>query len=391
MLDVLSGLRPKLPMKILLPIMLLVAASAITFLMARSEKSEESETEPVALRKVVSVITETTITSLMLESQGFVSSRSQAVISAEVGGRVVDIAEEFYAGEFIQAGDLLLKIEDFNYKAEVKAHEAQVAAAQLRLAEEEARAAQARLDWEAMGTEPASPLTLRTPQLAEAKASLGAAKASLARAKRNLERTEIRAPFDALVIERNTELGSVLGGGSPVAVLAAVDYAEIRLPILNDDVPFVNLEPGTPVLLTQTSSLGIMQWNGTISRSENVIDRTSRSLYAVVRVEYPYGRITKDKQSTHPLRFGAFVTASIPSIPIEDVIQLPRVAMRGQHEVALINEEDLIQIREVEVLYANADHVFISQGLGEGERVCITAPQSFYQGTQVVWKDQAGE
>ncbi|MGB0370645.1 MAG: efflux RND transporter periplasmic adaptor subunit [Opitutales bacterium] len=378
-------------MKIILPILILLGAGGIYFLLSKPEKAPAQEPEPLPPRRIETMIAEAKDLNLEIESQGFVRPRAESRLSAEISGKVVSTSASFYAGEFVEAGEVLVELESLDYEAALSRARARVAQEALALAEEEARAEQAGVDWKRLNEGPASALTLREPQLENVRANLAAAEADLAQAKRNLERTQIRAPFDALVKSREVSEGQYLNPGAAVGMLYAIDFAEVRLPILSKDLPFLSLPEGSSVsvssvkLVSGEDGAAIAQ-PVSLVRTENVIDEANRVLYAVARVEDPYARSRFADAGN--LRIGSFVTAFIDSMPLKQVYQLPRIALRGSSQLAVVSEESAIEIREIELLYVDEDYIYIRDGLRDGERVCLTSPQSMYAGTRVEWTEE---
>ncbi|HCS29529.1 MAG TPA: efflux transporter periplasmic adaptor subunit, partial [Spongiibacteraceae bacterium] len=138
-----------------------------------------------------------------IASQGTVSPRTQTTLIAEVSGRVVEVSPKFKAGGFFTAGEILLQIDDRDYKAELKRAESAVASARSNLALEKGRAQVAYRDWQKFSkgvsrNAEADELAQRKPQLAEAQARLDSAEADLARARDNLDRTTIRLPYSGM-------------------------------------------------------------------------------------------------------------------------------------------------------------------------------------------------
>ena len=86
-------------------------------------------------------------------------------------------------------------------------------------------------------------LYLRKPQLAEAEARLQSAEADLEESRRNLAKTSIVAPYDGLVSSKSVDIGQFVNPGTVLAETFAVDYAEVRLPIPETKLAFLDL-PG---------------------------------------------------------------------------------------------------------------------------------------------------
>lgn len=331
---------------------------------------------------------------MVIHTQGTVRARTESALIPEVLGRVVAISPAFRDGGFFEKGETLLQIEESDYWTTLAGSEAVLAQAQLRLVEEEARADLARKDWEKLGEgEIAGALVLRLPQMAEARAAVASAKAKVEEAKRDLERTRIRAPYAGRILNQLADVGQYVSPGTILARIYAVDYAEVRLPLTSKDVGFVDLPElyrGEGVNLNQNkppvtlvSHFGGKEnyWLGHVVRTEGSIDVQSRQLFVVAQVDDPYGRGSIGKP---PLKVGAYVEAVIEGKVLEDVIVVPRAAVRNSNEVLLIDEENKLRRRTLSILWSDRDHVVVREGLEEGALLCLTPVIFAAEGAPVI-------
>ncbi len=155
----------------------------------------------------------------------------------------------------------------------------------------------------------ATDLAMRKPQQAEALASLEFAKADLEKREGDLDRTVIRAPYDGLVREKRADIGQFVNSGSPLAVTFSVEVAEIRLPLPDSQLPYLNLDEhelvqgrGPGVVLSANIGGQLNSWQGRIIRTEGIFDERSRVLYLVAQIDDPYNRYSQKWQ--HSLRMG---------------------------------------------------------------------------------------
>jgi RND family efflux transporter MFP subunit len=266
-----------------------------------------------------------------------------------------------------------------------------VAQAELRLAQEEAEAEVARNEWQDLGGGEASSLTLRVPQVAEAEAALASARAALDRAERDLERTRIRAPYAGRVREKNVDLGQYVTPGTPLAQIYSVDFAEIRLPLPDADLAFVDLplsfrgaeadSPGPEVVLRAEFAGRSYEWSGRLVRTEGEIDPRTRMVHAVAQVKNPYGR--GDDPERPPLAAGMFVEAEIAGRPVKGVAVIPRTALRNDSQVLVVDRDNRLQFRDVVVLRTSDDQAIVSSGLNQGDRVCLSNLAAVTDGMRV--------
>jgi RND family efflux transporter MFP subunit len=258
------------------------------------------------------------------------------------------------------------------------------------LVQEKGRAQVALREWEKLPknsqrTEEAKSLYLRKPQLEEADANLLAAQADLNTARDNLERTIIRAPYDALIRQKQTDLGQFVGAGTPLADIFSVETAEVRLPIPQSKLDYLELpglegyENGSAIDLYTDVSGDIKHWSARLHRTEGVFDERSRVLFTVARIDDPYGLRHPDRL---PLRVGTFVNANIEGRELSDVVVLPRYILRAGGYVWVVDESMHLRNRKVTSLRTGGDQIYISAGLADGDLVSLTSLDASFAGVK---------
>ena len=376
-------------LQILLPVVAVAIGVLVAWLLVKFGKKAEpvpTEVKP-PLVEVVSV--SATNHQFVVHSQGNVVAPREIQLTAEVAGKITQVAAAFTMGGFFQEGELLLTIDPRDYELAVQQAEAKLAQAQVVVTREESEAEVARREWERHGQGAPSPLLLREPQLAEARALVKSAEASLEQARRNLERCQIKAPFAGRVESKSVDIGQFVATGTPLAKVYATDYAEIMLPIPEDELEFVDLplafqtseaNPGPRVRLIADFAGATHTWEGSIVRTAGRIDTRTRMVTAVARVDHPYEMA--QNSSRPPLAVGMYVQAEILGHPLEDVILIPREAVREGH-LAWRYEEDSLHEVEVKVVRLTRTSGIISSGLNDGDRICVSRINTFVSGMKV--------
>ncbi len=365
-------------MKVILPILFLIIAAGITatLIFFKPDVTEVAPERPVTTVEILVVQPQTI--QLTVRSQGTVLPRTESDLSAEVSGRIIEVADNFRAGGIIRAGDVLVKIDPADYEAAVAASAAELATAELTLAQEEAQAEQAAADWEVLGEGKARDLTLRKPQLIQAKARIESARANLKRAQRDLAQTELKAPFDGRVLSTTADLGQYVSAApaTPIARIYATDRAEIRLPVTTREAELLESKdrPQRFVRIQKANTENSPTWVAHFARMEATIDPNSRLLYAVAEIEAPFAPSSKNPE---PLRRGQFVTAEIEGRTISGAYVLPRYALRSSDTVYIVTEAGTLKTRKVDILKSDAGEIVITEGLMPGERVAIS-PIAYY-------------
>jgi len=326
-----------------------------------------------------------------VRTQGTVAPRTEADLVAEVSGRVVWLSPTFAPGGFFEQGDPLIRIETRDFELAVERQRAT-----LKRAESEFEFAASELTrregLSSAGVASASQLGDARRAASVAEAAVIDARAALEQARRDLERSQIRAPFDGRVREEHVDVGQFVTRGNVIGRLYATDYAEIRLPIPDHEIPFLDLpDPRRPsadpaalgpaVVLRAIFAGRPFEWTGRIVRTEGEIDEKSRMMNVVARVDDPYR--ASDAESRPPLAVGLFVEAEIVGPEAKDVIVVPRYAMRGESKLLVVDAKSRLHTRPVTVLRIDRDDVLIQGPLGAGERICVSPIQVVVEGAEV--------
>ncbi len=387
--------------KFLIPIAIVAVCFvvAVWMIMQTSRPIEKQPEPPVLLVEVMRA--EATSVDIKIKAQGSVSPRTETTLVSEVSGLITQVSPAFHVGGFFKKGDVLIRIDDRNYRADVKRAEAAVTSERMNVTRETGLADYAAADFERskklLASQSATDLALRKPQLAEAISNLAYAEADLERKLGDLDRTTIRAPYDGLVREKRVDVGQFVSSGTQLAVTFAIDYAEVRLALPDRELPFLDLPDsfadeqntgGTPVNFSANIGGVETTWQGTIVRTEGVFDSRSRVLYAVAQIEDPYNR-THNRWQT-PLRIGTFVKASISGRHVENVILLPRTVLRSDSQIWSVSENNLLERNTVTLLRADEDYVYVATGLSDGQLICKTLVNNPMPGMRIRYDNIPG-
>ncbi|NIV16951.1 MAG: efflux RND transporter periplasmic adaptor subunit [Woeseiaceae bacterium] len=318
---------------------------------------------------------ETMTASFEVSSQGTVQPRTETVVSAEVSGTIVEISPKMIAGGVFGKGEVLMRIDPTNYTVAVAQAEALVKQRQIEFDGAE------RLRKQGYRAE---------SEYASAAAALASAKAELVRAERNLERTYIRLPYEGMVRGKEADLGQFVSPGTRLGVVFATDFAEVRLPLTDTDLAYVELPTaarfaaadslnGPAVVLSAVQKGSQQTWNATIVRTEGVVDEKSRVTYVVARIEDPY-RLHADGIE---LPMGTFVSAKIEGTVAENIVRVPRAVVRGSDQLVFVDDDNRIRIRSVRIARSDADYVYVRGGAKAGDRVVTTKLASPINGMTV--------
>lgn len=365
------------------PVIILAVSAIIAIILIKTaDKPDKKPTTPsITLVSAQQVFPQDV--TLNLASYGTVSPKYKTQLVSEVQGRIIKISPEFDSGIMVKKGQILAYIEPADYETDLNQAEAVLAQSIAALDEEIARGKVAKIEFKDFNNGLPPELGLRLPQLKKEQANVKYAQASVKRAKRNLDRTVIKAPFDGIIRSRNIELGEYVTKGTNFGELYGTQTAEIRLPISNSDLAYLEStsNPRTEVKLSTSLAGKNIIWTGKIVRSEGIIDSENRMIYLVAEINDPY-QLQTQRPNDVTLKYGSFVNASITGKTIDGVVKLPRHLVRNGH-IALVKSNNTIEIRKVNVVQTDIENVFIKDSLAKNELISLTPANQLTHGQKV--------
>ncbi|PQJ27774.1 efflux RND transporter periplasmic adaptor subunit [Rubritalea profundi] len=344
----------KLVLKILIPLLILLAARGVAIKMIGSKPLLKSKQPPAVVPTVSTLTVGLDTHSPPVLTFGTVKSYFETAITPQVSGNITFVADTFRVGREVSKGTVLARIDTTDYEA-ILAREAATLSTNNRTLEEEIiRSKQAEGDWKASGRElsSASPFVLRKPQLAAALASIAASEAAKNKAQTDIDRCTLKAPFDAVISERSASIGNYATSQKPLGTLVATEMAEIRLPLTPEqaariELPNKSTEPSS-IILTSPTKPGA-EWTATLSRTDPIIDPTNQVVFVIAEITHPY----KGKAS---LPIGTFVRATIPTKEVPEAMEVP--------EVALVNDSYLWVVdSEMKLVKINTQRIHSHKGM----------------------------
>jgi len=385
------------------PLLILVVA-AVAMLMLWGLNPDKVEKEIGVVHTPVEVmVLEAGSRQFMIESQGTVTAQDTTNLVAEVSGRVTEFSRSFQVGRFFHKDEVLLRIDDLDYRVAVEKARAVLAQHDAKLKAELALAKQAEADIKAMGRSgKANELALRIPYVEEAKAQLASAQADLDRAEIKLNRTQVKAPYDGYVLSRDVGLGQYLSAGANIGHVFSARQALVRIPVTERQLGMIAMNdrrhgaaaiPQAPAY-SQCDRLEIELATNrdTFAKSrkayicvlEATKDTETHVLYLQVQLDDPYLIYGNPEDSGIPLRVGTFVIARIPSREYTNTFAIPRNAVYEGNKVLMVDEQDQLHWKTVDYFHADTENIYVSSGLSAGERLCVSPLDVPVEGTQVV-------
>ena len=374
--------------QIILPIAILVVGIIAYFgfssLKTPPEVKAEVDNTPIVI--VENIVVAPMI--LNVSSYGIVKPKYETSLVAQVYGEIVELSDVFVRGGFVKKGQLLARIDPNDYHAALIDAQANMASARAALEKEVAQGKVAEREWKLITDTSPTELSLRKPQLAQELARVKSAQASVLLAERNLQRTEIKAPYDAMIDNRMIGLGSFVSVGTQIGKLLGTAIAEVRLPVADNELQFlIDQGHNAKVKLVGSYAGKTVEWLANIARNEGVIDNKSRMTYLVAEIKNPYllkgilaeKSVTVNTNITNtdagnivPLRFGAYVKAEILGVEIAHASILPRYLVVDD-KVAILDSDSKLHYATIELVRQQGANVVVSNGLIDGDRLIVSA------------------
>ncbi len=325
---------------------------------------------------------------VQIPSRGLIQPKVRSLVTAEVSGKIVEVSPSLLAGARFAKGDLLVQLDERDYQNALQRAQTAVVRAETALALAEAQTERARADWERLGNgQPPSDLTLRIPQLNEARAALLAAQTDEREARINLERCRVTAPFKGQVVSKQVDVGQFVSPGSALAEVFATDAYEVRLPVRPGQLPFLESEGESAIgsAVELTSETGGDLWQARIVRTEAEIDAATRQVFLIAE-------ISTEALENAFIPVGAYVEARIEGSRFEDVLLIPRTSVRGRSTVLKVSPENTLELIEARPIYRGDPDFLVASptpDLAPGDRISLTPLPFAGQGTPVRPQDPA--
>ena len=330
---------------------------------------------------------------IVVEAMGTVIPSRKITFKSQVSGLVNEVAGEFVPGGLFKAGDLMLKLDPQDYQLAVKKQNNQVSQALADWQLEKGRQAVAQNELKLMQSISGKVvkdkfLALREPQMAQSSAALNSARLALKQAELDLKRTEIRAPFNCLVIERAVDLGSQVTLQDNLATLVGTDSYWIEASVPVDrlpwiDIPLRNGDVGSPVRVQNRVGT---ERAGRVIRLLGALNDDSRMARLLIQVDDPLG--LKSGTPETPLLLGSYATVFIRAKTVENVIRLPRAALRDGGRLWVL-EKGTLDVRPVRTVWRGKEFVYVNQGLDPGALIVVSELSAPVQGMTLRLQDKA--
>jgi RND family efflux transporter MFP subunit len=382
-----SGLRRRVRAA-LLPVAVLLACLGLAFVMLETGPVAERKPRPRLAHLVEVEPVETTRERVRIQAMGTVVPARQIVLQPQVSGRIVEVDPEFVPGGRFAAGDVMVRIDPRDYELALRQRQSELTQARSDLQIEVGNQSVAALEYELLGEavpDADRDLVLRQPQLESVRARIASAESAVAQARLDLERAVIRAPFDALVLQRSTELGARVDSGTDLATLVDTSayWVQVLVPVGQlawIETGDLDRGPGSLALVSVPGApAGRDRREGRVVRLLGDLETEGRMARLLVRVEDPIA-LRPEHAGRPRLLLDSFVNVRIEGRELDGVVAIDRSRVRDGDRVLIMNDEGALEIRDVTIAFRGEREVFVSDGLAEDERLVVSELSSAVAG-----------
>jgi RND family efflux transporter MFP subunit len=330
---------------------------------------------------------------ITVEGFGTVIPSRQVTLQAEVEGRIVAQNPELIPGGLIRRDDMVIQIDPSDYELTVNEYRAALEEAVFELDLEEGKQVIAEREWKLMEgeistTRAGKSLALREPHLRLVKAKVDKAKSKLATAELALQRTAIRSPFNAIVIEEFVDKGQLVGKQTPLATLADTDQYRVQVSVPVSVLNRISItsetkQPNSAAQIIFAPGNGaIVIRHGYVHKIMGDLDPEGRMARLLIVIDDPlYLQTPKEKEGM--LLLGSYVKVLINAGSIDNIYAIPRQALREGDVIWVKDINSKLQFRKVKIVWRRKDDVLVNTNLEEGDTLILSRLQSPLPGIEV--------
>jgi len=372
-----SGIAARI-LKIILPIVIIISGIAAYSYLKKTgpttQRRPPATFAPVVEVKPLYPQNHRTV----IKAMGTVVPEQTVELRSRVSGEIIEIHPEFSEGGLLKAGSKIIQIDPVDYELALSQKKKTLADAEYEIKLELGRQAVAKKEWQLLNlemdaTEREIELALRKPHLEKARAAVTAAEAEVEKARLDLSRTQIIAPFNAMVRTRHVNVGSQVTTQQPLAELVGTDAYWIQASVPIERLSWIQIpqrhEGGTSS--AEIIYSGGFKLSGNVVRLMGDLSQEGRMARVLIHVNDPLG-LQKQSNAIPPLLIGDFVQVKIEGSLLENVYQIPRTALRDNTFIWIVNENSSLKIKEVETVWRETDTVVIKDGVKPGDLLVLT-------------------
>ncbi|MBU4306171.1 MAG: efflux RND transporter periplasmic adaptor subunit [Candidatus Omnitrophica bacterium] len=308
----------------------------------------------------------------LLPSMGSIKGLTTRKLNFEVPGIVEEI--NFREGDLVKSGQLIGRLKQKEALLKIDFNRAKLKSAMVSLVQAEKKVKLYRALFE-VGAINQLKLSEVEAEGGNAKHQVEAAQVEIESAQEELKKTEMHAPADCILGERNIEVGELVSPYTPKAVeIVEIDTVYAEVGIVERDVTKIKIGQLARVYVDSYPDL---PFDGIIDNIYPILSEKTRTLPVEIKID----------NSRRMLMPGMFARADIILFEKPGVISIPRIALKKLEDAALVyvveEATNTSQERIVETGYESTDYVEITRGLKEGDLVAISNIEQLTSGTPV--------
>ena len=297
---------------------------------------------------------------------------SQSVnLTSRISGMVTEIGDNFIEGGLLKKSEKIVQLDPTDFRLTVQQKQSDLAQAEFNLKLEQGQQAIARREFQLLAgsrlNDQEKELILRKPHLKAASYKVQAAKAVLKQAQLNLERTLTVAPFNAIILNRNANIGSwisTFSTGTPLAKLVGIDSFWIDASLPMDklkwlSIPGISKEPASTVKISYDSAWGKGVFRtGVVKRLKAEVEASGRMAKLIIEVTDPLSQKPANKNAP-PMILGTFIRVAIAGHTLHDVIALPESALHDGRYLWLVDHRQVLIIKAVTPVWSEHNVIYL--------------------------------
>ena len=319
-------------------IILLVGLLASRYFTTHRPSVEKRKPRPALTLVEVQQVDRRT-THATISAMGTVVPAQGVTLRSQVSGMIIQVSDRFVEGAMVKEGEELLRIDPADYELSLAEAGARLVEAESELHLEQGRQTVALREWELLRPEGSVSdeerrLALRGPHLEQVKARVISAEAAVRKAKLDLERTVIRAPFNAVLTQRHTNLGDQATPQGALADLAGTDVSWVRVAIPQDRldwliVPRVEGDPASSArIVLRSGDENAQEWSGSLILVLGAVEEQGRMAEVLIEVNDPFG-LERPESSLRPLLLNSYVRVEIRGRSIQRCVYHSAFCLAG--------------------------------------------------------------
>ena len=321
----------------------------------------------------------------VLTGSGYViTEHKYIIIGTKILGQIV--AEPIEEGQHVKQGDLLARIDDRDYQAQLRQAIADRDLAMANLVLKRQRAIRLRTLFKE-GVESRDSLDDAENQLSVAEAALKRADAAIDFAKFEVSQCIITSPIDGVVLQKYREIGDTInfggtiqagGGATDIAQLADLSDLRVEVDINESDIAKVGM--GTPASVIP-DAYPDNPFAAKVVKIYPEADRQKGTVKVEVKILQPDLKIIKPEMSAKV----TFLSATGEQKAAAPLVLVPKKAIvtNGTSNSVWVVRDDVARATPVLLGREFQDGVEVKQGLSGGEMVIVVPPPTIKDGQSV--------